>query len=79
MSLKNTEHIFGIVVFTGHETKMMLNNINPKYKFSSLEKMLNMSVYVIILLQILLSVLAAMYGVFYEYNLDHVHKHCTLD
>lgn len=35
MSLKNTDHIYGIVVFTGHETKVMQNNMTPIYKFSS--------------------------------------------
>ena len=50
MSLKNTDHIYGIVVFTGHETKVMKNNITPHYKFSGLENMLNMSVYIIIII-----------------------------
>jgi hypothetical protein len=50
MSLKNTDHIIGVVVFTGHETKVMKNNIIPKYKFSRLENLLNMSVYMIILI-----------------------------
>ena len=79
MSLRNTDYIYGVVVFTGHESKVMQNNIIPKYKFSRLENMLNMSVYMIILIQITLSVMAAMAGVFYEYNLNHVHLKCKLD
>jgi len=79
MSLKNTDHIYGIVVFTGHETKVMQNNMTPIYKFSSLEKMLNVSVYIIIIIQLFLATIAAMAGVFYEYNLNHVHKSCKPD
>ena len=36
-SLKNTEYIYGIVVFTGHETKVMKNSVRSKSKFSRLE------------------------------------------
>lgn len=30
--LKNTDFIEGIVVYSGHETKAMLNNGGPRYK-----------------------------------------------
>ena len=33
--LKNTDFIEGIVVYSGHETKAMLNNGGPRYKVSS--------------------------------------------
>ena len=49
MSLKNTDFVFGIVVFTGHETKVMKNNTDPKYKFSRLELLMNLTVKIIIL------------------------------
>jgi magnesium-transporting ATPase (P-type) len=50
MSLRNTEHVYGVVVFTGHETKVMKNSAAPKYKFSSLEKLTNKSIYIIFLI-----------------------------
>jgi magnesium-transporting ATPase (P-type) len=40
-SLKNTEFIYGIVVFTGHDTKVMKNQEKAWYKFSHLEKQMN--------------------------------------
>lgn len=42
--IKNTDFVEGIVVYTGHETKAMLNSNGPRYKRSSLEKKLNADV-----------------------------------
>jgi len=35
--LRNTEKAYGITIYTGHETKIMKNSANAKYKFSKLE------------------------------------------
>ncbi|WZY72553.1 hypothetical protein YC2023_004793 [Brassica napus] len=40
-SLRNTEYIVGAVVFTGHETKVMMNAMNAPSKRSTLEKKLD--------------------------------------
>ncbi|KAF6198978.1 hypothetical protein GE061_007001 [Apolygus lucorum] len=42
--IKNTDFAEGIVVYAGHETKAMLNNSGPRYKRSTLEKMMNRDV-----------------------------------
>jgi magnesium-transporting ATPase (P-type) len=39
--LRNTQYIYGLVVFTGPETKIMKNSASAKYKFSTLEKLTN--------------------------------------
>ena len=44
MSLRNTEHIYGLAVFTGHETKVMMNSAESKYKKSRLEVFTDSSV-----------------------------------
>ena len=49
-SLKNTEFIYGISIFTGHDTKIMKNSAKSKYKFSSLEKLMNGAIALILLL-----------------------------
>ena len=36
MSLRNTDYAIGIVIFTGHETKVMKNSAQAKYKKSGL-------------------------------------------
>ncbi|CAH9146659.1 unnamed protein product [Cuscuta epithymum] len=40
-SLRNTEYIVGVVVFTGHETKVMMNAMKIPSKRSTLEKKLD--------------------------------------
>ncbi|KAG2538155.1 hypothetical protein PVAP13_9NG382100 [Panicum virgatum] len=40
-SLRNTEYIVGAVIFTGHETKVMMNSMNVPSKRSTLEKKLD--------------------------------------
>ena len=49
-SLKNTEWIYGLAVYTGHETKIMKNSIKGKAKLSKLEKATNKYILVMVLL-----------------------------
>ncbi|KAL4230408.1 putative phospholipid-transporting ATPase VB [Mactra antiquata] len=42
--MRNTDWIEGLVVYAGHETKSMMNNRNPRYKRSKLERALNRDV-----------------------------------
>lgn len=39
--LRNTESVVGVVVYTGHETKMMLNSTGQQVKRSQLERTMN--------------------------------------
>ncbi|XP_061842887.1 phospholipid-transporting ATPase VD isoform X2 [Nerophis lumbriciformis] len=43
-TVRNTETVVGIVVYAGHETKAMMNNSGPRYKWSQLERRLNVDV-----------------------------------
>jgi magnesium-transporting ATPase (P-type) len=49
-SLKNTEFIYGVAVFTGHDTKVMQNSSSAKMKFSRLDILTNKCILVIMLL-----------------------------
>jgi magnesium-transporting ATPase (P-type) len=49
-SLKNTPYVYGISVFTGKDTKVMMNSAAAKYKFSSLEKLMNHAILMIVAL-----------------------------
>jgi hypothetical protein len=40
MSLRNTEMVIGVAVYTGHETKIQMNTVKGDYKFS---KMMNLT------------------------------------
>lgn len=42
--LRNTSWIFGIVVYTGHETKLMRNSMVAPLKRSSVDKLTNIQI-----------------------------------
>ena len=60
--LRNTEHMYGMVVFTGHDTKIMQNSAKAVYKMSELEKNTNLCILVILSLQLILSITASAIG-----------------
>ena len=62
MMLRNTERVYGLVVFTGHDTKVMRNSAAAKYKFSKLEKLMNVSISVVFATQLALAFLGAAVG-----------------
>jgi phospholipid-transporting ATPase len=61
-SLKNTDFVYGITVFTGHDSKVMMNSTQAKYKFSKLEILVNKSMFIVFGLQIVLALIAAFLG-----------------
>lgn len=44
-TIRNTEVAVGIVIYTGHETKAMLNNSGPRYKRSQIERRMNTDIF----------------------------------
>jgi magnesium-transporting ATPase (P-type) len=61
-SLRNTDFVYGVAVFTGHDSKVMRNNEKAKYKFSTLEKLTNQSIFVILGTQVILSIIGSLFG-----------------
>ena len=61
-SIRNTEYIYGVCIFSGHDTKVMMNSAVSKYKFSELEKHMNKSLGYIFSLQIILASIASGVG-----------------
>ena len=59
--LKNTEWVVGLVIYTGHETKIMLNSPKARQKSSKVEKQMNSEILNIFLLQVTLCIFAAIY------------------
>jgi len=45
--LRNTHHIYGVVIFTGHDTKVMQNAMEPPSKRSTVEKRMDKIIYVL--------------------------------
>ncbi|KAL1916326.1 uncharacterized protein VTP21DRAFT_5943 [Calcarisporiella thermophila] len=57
--LRNTSWIYGIVVFTGHETKLMLNSQKKPVKQSNITRITNRNIIWLFILLVLMSVLAS--------------------
>ncbi len=73
--LKNTDYIYGIVVYTGHETKIMKNAKNPPLKQSSIMVMMNKLLYSVLLFQILLCTVFSACFLFWENKTGHKHDY----
>ena len=69
--LRNTEWIVGIIVYTGHNTKLMQNAKKPKIKYSRLDTFLNILLFAIVIVQIILCIISGILrGYYYKKNLD---------
>ncbi|KAL3813795.1 hypothetical protein ACJIZ3_015063 [Penstemon smallii] len=53
--LRNTEFIYGVVVFTGHDTKVMQNSTDPPSKRSKIERRMDKIIYVLFSMLILVA------------------------
>lgn len=49
-TLKNTDWVVGVVIFTGHDTKLMMNSAKAAYKFSRVDLYINVCIAVILAL-----------------------------
>ncbi|XP_041359163.1 probable phospholipid-transporting ATPase IA isoform X2 [Gigantopelta aegis] len=56
--LKNTNWIFGVVVYTGHQTKLMLNSTTTPLKRSNVDKMTNTQILLLFVILVVLSLIS---------------------
>jgi len=69
--LKNTEYIYGIVVYTGSESKIQMNSSKARPKRSKIESMTHKQIVIIFMGQILISIILAVMGMTWiEINSD---------
>lgn len=68
--LRNTRSIYGVVVFTGKESKIMKNTQQARYKFSTLEKMSNQAIGLVLITQLIISLLGSSVGTGWEFKND---------
>ena len=72
MSLRNTEEVLGIVVYSGHETKIQMNSTKSAYKVSKMMHQTNQAIFWIFMIQIVFSVAGATYcAMWTEDNMDN--------
>lgn len=57
--LRNTKWIFGLVVYTGHETKFMLNSTKVLLKRSTVERVVNKQILMLFAILIVLALISA--------------------
>lgn len=58
-SLKNTEWVWGIVVYSGHDTKIMKNSSKSRTKFSKLELQTNRQIIFVFMFQMTICIVGA--------------------
>lgn len=76
--LRNSKWIYGTVVYTGHETKLMLNqNLGPS-KDSAMDKMLNSHIKMVFLLIFLLSLFCATCSTWWTKKQQNIHWYLEL-
>ncbi len=69
-SLKQTCYVYGVVVYIGHNTKIMKNSPSARSKTSKLESNMNLQIITVFLIQFCLSVLGAILFVIWHSNKD---------
>lgn len=75
--LKNTDFIFGVVIYTGHESKIMLNSKKPPSKMSYIQKKMNYLLYSLFGFQAFICLLWA--GFSFNWRNDEALDHDYLD
>lgn len=64
--LMNVRYVIGVIVYTGHDTKIMLNSVKAKPKKSELEITMNYMIIIIFAIQMFTCLFAALYNVHWE-------------
>ena len=76
--LKNTKWVIGIVIYTGHDCKLMKNAKDPISKFSSVESLMNSGLIIIFLVQFVLCCVSIIFrGYYYKTNLENADEDPT--
>src|SRR5580700_10810745 len=78
-SLRNTDWIFGLVTFPGHDTRIMRNSTSARAKLSKVERKTNLQIILIFFLQLGLCLIATVYGTIWrQYNLHRTEVYLEL-
>ena len=61
-SLKQTSYIYGIVIYVGHDTKIMRNSVSAKEKVSKIEHIMNHQIIIVFILQFIIGIISSLIG-----------------
>lgn len=62
MSLRNTEYVTGVVVYTGHDSKIQMNSAGATYKTSNIMRITNRQILYVFCIQIICAVIGSAIG-----------------
>lgn len=75
-TLKQTDYVYGLVVYVGHNSKIMKNSPNAKHKISKIENIMNFQIIVIFCVQIGLSIIGALMNIIWvNSNYEHLRSY----
>lgn len=77
--LRNTEYCYGVAVYMGPESKIMMNAKKPPQKVSNVQRKMNQMLYSVFAFQLTLILLYAMLSVFWIKNKASQHTYLHLD
>ena len=66
--LKNTEFIYGIIIYTGKETKIMKNIVKQSVKSANIDKLIDNIVFIILILRFIYIIIFMLIGMFNRYR-----------
>ncbi|CAH1412999.1 unnamed protein product [Lactuca virosa] len=70
--LRNTEYVYGVVIFTGHDTKVMQNATDPPSKRSKIERRMDKIIYILFTTLISISFIGSIFfGIRTSRDLNH--------
>lgn len=76
-SLRNTDFVYGLVLYTGADTKIMLNSVKARVKQSTLMVQMNRYIFLIVFLQLAFCAAAGMvhlmYRQLFKANMDYLY------
>jgi phospholipid-transporting ATPase len=73
--LRNTSWVFGIVVYTGHDTKLMRNSTSAPLKRSTVDKMTNTQILMLFFILIVLCLTSAIFDEIWTVNFFTGHSY----
>ena len=62
MSLRNTEHVSGVVVYTGHDSKIQMNSTGATYKTSNIMRITNRQILYVFCIQVISAIIGSLIG-----------------
>ena len=61
-SLKQTGYVYALVIYVGHDTKIMKNSVSAKEKVSKIEHIMNNQIIIVFILQFIIGIVSSLVG-----------------